>query len=151
MWSVVRDSGTLEPNSPYAYLMLAAHFAETCVLAERDGRVVGFVAAFRSPAQPESAFVWQIGVLPETRGHGVGKELLKRLLARPACREVRYLEATVAPSNRASVRLFRGLARDVGAPCAVLPGFTPEMFPAGAHESEDLFRIGPLKVAHEPS
>lgn len=145
IWSLVQESAALEANSAYSYLLLGAHFAETCVVAERDGRVVGFVSAFLSPAQPEVVFVWQIGVAREARGQGVGKELLKRLLGRPACRGVRYLEATVAPSNRASAALFRAVARELSTGCAVVPGFASELFPDGAHEREDLLRIGPLR------
>ena len=134
----------MELNSPYSYLLSAAYFAETSVIAEQDGRLAGFVWAFRSPPEPQALFVWQIGVASDARGEGLGKQLLKRLLARPACRGVRYLEATVTPSNTASAALFRALARELDAPCAVTPAFPSESFPGGAHEPEDLFRIGPI-------
>lgn len=147
MWALVRDIGTLEPNSAYCYLLMGAHFAETCLLAERDGEPVGLVVGFRSPAQPEVVFVWQVGVREDARGQGVAQELLRRLLAQRACAGVRFLEATVAPSNRASAALFRGLARDLGVPCAVTPAFPSELFPEGAHEREDLYRVGPLAGA----
>ncbi|MFQ5973352.1 MAG: diaminobutyrate acetyltransferase [Alphaproteobacteria bacterium] len=144
LWTLVHEIGTLEPNSAYCYLLLGAHFAETCVLAEHAGAPVGFVAAFRSPVQPEVVFVWQIGVREDARGRGVARELLRRLLERPACAGVRFLEATVTPSNHSSAALFRGLARHLGVPCSVTPGFPSDLFPEGAHEREDLYRIGPL-------
>lgn len=144
IWSLVRNCGTLEANSAYAYLVLGAHFAETSVIAERGGRLAGFVWGFLSPSDPDALFVWQIGVAAEARGEGVGRELLKRLLSRPACDDVRYLEATVTPSNDASAALFRAVARDLEAPCVVTQGFPREVFPEGAHEPEKLFRIGPI-------
>uniref|UniRef100_A0A0G4I658 N-acetyltransferase domain-containing protein n=1 Tax=Chromera velia CCMP2878 TaxID=1169474 RepID=A0A0G4I658_9ALVE len=34
---LVRSAGTLEPNTTYAYLLLAFFFSDTCVVAEADG------------------------------------------------------------------------------------------------------------------
>lgn len=145
VWRLVSDSGTLEANSCYAYLLLCTHFAETCLVAEVNGELVGFVAAYRPPTRPDAIFVWQIGVRSSARGAGLGKRLLKELLALPACRDARYLEATVAPSNEASQRLFRGAARDLDTTCEVGPGFLATDFAPTAHEAEELFHIGPLR------
>ena len=102
------------------------------------------MSAFISPVAPDTVFVWQIGVAETDRGRGVARRLLLHLLARPACRNVVALEATVAPSNSASRGMFRSVAEALDAPFSVLPGFTPELFPGGAHETEDLVRIAPL-------
>jgi len=144
VWELVRSSGELEPNTPYCYILFAEHFAETCVLAERDGRVVGAVVGFMSPRRPDSVFVWQIGVSAAERGRGLAKKLIAQLLARPCCRAANYLEATVGVSNDASERLFRSVARDLGASCAVTEGFGEDLFPGGGHEAERLFKIGPI-------
>lgn len=147
MWRLARDSGMLEVNTPYSYLLLAQHFADTCVVAERGGEVVGFVSAFVSPSAHDTVFVWQVGVAHEERGQGVAKKLLHHLLARPACRRVRRLEATVTPSNTASRALFESVARDLDVPFTVYPGFGTELFPGNGHEKEELIRIGPLPRA----
>ena len=60
--------------------------------------------------------------------------------------EVNYLEATVTPNNEASRKLFKGFARRMETSCKISPTYLAESdFPAvePAHESEDLFRIGP--------
>ncbi|MGB8275605.1 MAG: diaminobutyrate acetyltransferase [Alphaproteobacteria bacterium] len=144
LWSLAKDSGSLDLNSPYAYLMLGAHFADTCAIAERGAKPVAFVSAFVSPLRPETLFVWQVAVAAEERGQGLAKQLLKHVLARPACRRVRYLEATVTPSNKGSAALFRALARELGVPCRVTPGLSADLFPGGAHEPEDAFLVGPM-------
>lgn len=145
MWSLVRDSGALDLNSPYAYLLVCSHFAGTSVVAEAGGRLVGFVASYRPPPKPETVFVWQIGVDAAARGQGLGGRLLSAVLERPGCRGVRFLEATVTPSNDASRALFEGFARRRGAPCREEPGFGSELFPADPpHEPEGLLRIGPF-------
>jgi len=142
---LVEDSGGLEPNTCYAYLLLCTHFADTCLVAERGGELVGFVAAYRPPSRPESIFVWQIGISPDARGEGLAKRLLQHLVSLPACRDAIHLEATVAPSNLASQRLFKGFARDRGVDCQVGPGFHRHDFGPLVHEAEELFRIGPLR------
>jgi L-2,4-diaminobutyric acid acetyltransferase len=145
MRALVEASGVLEPNSLYAYLLLCTHFAETCLVAERDGCMQGFVAAYLPPSDPVSVFVWQIGVSGEARGKGIGMRLLDTLWRLPACAQVRYLAATVTPSNRASHRLFTAFARERGAACKVQPHFTSEHFGSVDHEEEELYRIGPLR------
>lgn len=150
LWALVRATGVLEPNSAYAYLLLSTHFASTGMVAERDGRLVGFVSAYVPPSRPDAVFVWQIGVHPDAQGAGLGRRMLLELLARPACASAKYLEATVGVSNRASERLFRSVARILETGCEVTPWFLPEHFPASesgatAHEAEPLYRIGPLR------
>lgn len=147
LWKLAQHSSVLELNSAYAYLLLARHFADTCVIAEHRAQPVGFVSAFISPAARDVVFVWQIAVNAAERGQGLGQHLLHHLLARPACRDVRSLEATVARSNKASQALFRSVARSLRVPVAVGPGFAPELFPGSLHECEDLIRVGPLPRA----
>ena len=153
LWRLADAGGTLEVNSPYTYILLSDHFADTCVIAERDGVPTGFVAGYMIPTRNDTVFVWQIGVAPEARGRGLAKALLTALLEQTRKLGVRYLEATVTPSNKASEALFRAFARDHGAACTLDPGYTEDLFPGGAHEPERSFRIGPLprRAAAPPS
>lgn len=146
VWALVRESGALEPNTCYAYLLLCTHFAETCLVAEGAGEsgLLGFVAAYRPPTDGEAVFVWQIGVAPEARGRRLASHLLDALVGLPACAGVRFLEATVGESNEASDRLFRAFARRHGVPCRVAPCFRGAHFGPLEHEDEPLYRIGPL-------
>jgi L-2,4-diaminobutyric acid acetyltransferase len=145
MWELAQ--GQVDSNSPYAYLLLAEYFSESCVLAESQGRPVGFVTGFRRPDEPETQFIWQIVVGPEARGVGLGSRMLDELVdaglhSVPAAR---CLEATVTPDNTASQRLFRSFARRRGVDCIEETLFRPEDFPgrAGHHDAEIRFRIGP--------
>ncbi|HLU61470.1 MAG TPA: diaminobutyrate acetyltransferase [Gammaproteobacteria bacterium] len=149
MYAFVRDHGVLELNSAYCYMIMAKHFGPHCVIAEvadqADGavgrRFAGFVLAYRPPAQPEDIFVWQIGVLPELRGRGIGRKMLGHLLTLPANRGVQYITATVARDNEPSRKLFRGLAEDMNVRCEESEFFSADAFPE-SHVAEDLFRIG---------
>lgn len=144
IWQLVRDSGVLDVNSLYCYLLLCRQFRDTCLVAEEAGEVLGFVTAFRPPAQPEVIFVWQIGVGASARGRGIAARLLDHLLRLPACGDVRWLETTVTPDNHASRALFHSAARRWGTRCEVLPGLGPELFPGTGHQPEKLHRIGPI-------
>ncbi len=144
IWRLVRDCNVLENNSSYAYLLACRHFADTCVVACDNGGIFGFIVAYRPPNQREIIFVWQIGVTAAARGCGMGRRMLQHLVDSPACRGVRFVEATVAPSNVASRKLFARFANDLSVPLQFKPGFCADDFGAPAHEDETLLRIGPL-------
>ncbi len=154
---LVRDSEALETNSLYAYLLVCTHFGGTSVVADAtgeqtdnepdhptDNKLDGFVAAYRPPTGSDSVFVWQVGVRDRARGRGLASSLLDAVLELPGCDGVRFLEATVAPSNHASDRLFRSLADRRGVECVVTDYIKAEHFGPESHEDERLYRIGPF-------
>lgn len=145
IWRIVKESGTLDLNSAYLYLLLCKDFSETCVVAEQNGRLVGFVTGYRPPQHKEVIFLWQVGVDLACRGQGLGKRMVKAFLRSEGARGAAHLETTISPSNQASQALFRGIARELGAGVEVTPCFVATDFPTGKeHEAEELYRIGPL-------
>jgi L-2,4-diaminobutyric acid acetyltransferase len=114
------------------------------VVAEEGGELLGAVIGFRPPDAPDTLFVWQIMVAERGRNRGLGRRMLLWLARHNAAPGVRYLAATVTPSNQASQRMFRGFARAVGAACEESLLFPAALFPGGGHEEERLFRIGPF-------
>jgi L-2,4-diaminobutyric acid acetyltransferase len=145
IWQLVRADGTLELNSAYAYVLTGAHFGATSVVAHHDGKIAGFVWAYILPDRPDTVFVWQIGVAQSSRGLGLGSAMLQEILRRPECGQVKQLEATVTPSNLASMALFRSFARRQGGEFDLLLGFDSQLFPDPKHEAELLVRIGPFE------
>ena len=145
MWRVARESGVLEENAEYTYHMFTHYFSEASIVAEKDGEVVGFIAGFRPPDHPDTAFVWQIAVAPAARGEGLARLMIHGVL-RGLAPGVRYLEATVSPSNEPSQRTFHGIARDLDAPCSEEILFPGDRFHGPSHEDEVLFRIGPIEA-----
>ena len=152
IWQIVNDSGVLDRNSSYAYLLFCRHFGATSVVAELAGEVGGFITAFRPPGREEVVFVWQVAVDEALRGRRVARRMLHALVRLPGCEGVRFLETTVTPSNEPSRKLFRSFARHESAECSVGTGFTADQFPEGGHEAaEELFRIGPFDRGRDPS
>ena len=146
----MHDLGVLDVNSAYAYMLIGEHHADTSVVAEIDGELVGFITAYILPAHPDIVFVWQVGVAEAGRGRGLATRMLFEILARDACQNVRYLDTTIGPSNDPSIALFRGLARRLETDVAESELFSSDMFgdfDDEPHEPEILFRIGPFDRA----
>ncbi|WP_348762333.1 diaminobutyrate acetyltransferase [uncultured Salinisphaera sp.] len=148
---LVHQLGVLDINSAYAYMLIGEHHAGTSVVAEIDGELVGFISAYLLPADPETVFVWQVGVAKAGRGKGLATRMLVEILKRPACADVRYLDTTIGPTNEPSQALFRGLARRLDTGMEENELFSAELFdafdegePHDPHEPEILFRIGPF-------
>ncbi|GED11188.1 diaminobutyrate acetyltransferase [Cellulosimicrobium cellulans] len=138
MWRVARDSGELDLNSSYAYLLLAQHFADTCRVAVVEGEVVGFVSGYLLPDDPSRLFVWQVAVAEEHRGQGVAGQLLDSVVdASPGLVSV---ITTVAQENVASRALFVRWAARRGATITTRPLFTADQFP-DAHVDEPMLVI----------
>ncbi len=142
--ALVAQCKPLDVNSKYAYMLLCTHFAETCVVAQVDSRVAGFVSSYTKPREASVLFVWQVAVRADARGQGLGSRMLSELMDREPCRNVRWIETTITPSNRASWALFEGFARRHEASCAQKPLFQAEHFGGSEHEEERLLRIGPF-------
>jgi len=145
IWKLVRESGVLDPNSTYAYLMACKHFSETSVVAVDAGKIIGFAIAFPLPRAADTLFIWQIGVDEMHRGKGMALNMIEDLLARYTSRHFTYLEATVSPNNRSSAALFKKVAKTFHTDCVTEECFPAQLFPDQQHEAEWTYRIGPLK------
>ncbi|BAQ09046.1 lL-2,4-diaminobutyric acid acetyltransferasee [Bacillus sp. OxB-1] len=146
IWQLIKETGVLDLNSSYSYLMWSKYFDETSIVVEADGQgIVGFISGFIPPKASDTLFIWQVAVDASQRGKGIASHMLQSILRRDACRNIRCLEATVSPSNKASDALFRKLARDLGTGCRVTECFTEEQFPGAGHEAEWLYTIGPFE------
>lgn len=142
MWRIAKDSAVLDANSSYAYLLWCRDFASTSVVAELNGRIVGYVIGFVRPQAPDTVFVWQIAVERSQRGRGTGAELLHVLLNSVAAQGVSVLETTISPDNLASIAMFTSVARTRDAAITKRPLFDAGVFP-DSHAPEDLYRIEP--------
>lgn len=141
---LVRRCGQLDANSTYAYLLLCTHFAKTCVVARKDGDVIGFVSAYLKPDADDTLFIWQVVVAPDARRNGLANDMLRDLLRRSHLRNIRFIEATIGPTNEASRNLFIGFSREIDSPCEIKAGFSKSLFKREHHEDEYLLRIGPI-------
>lgn len=143
IWQIAKDSRVLDTNSSYAYLLWCRDFPGTTVVAEVDGKVVGFVIGYLRPERPDTVFVWQVAVSASQRGRGTGTAMIENLLDRVATRGVTALETTISPDNPASIAMFAAVARHRDAEFTKRPLFEPDVFP-DEHAAEDLYEISPI-------
>lgn len=143
LWTIARDTNTLDLNSSYAYLLWCRDFADTTVVCEVDGAVVGFATGYLRPAAPGALFVWQVGVDSAHRGQRLALGMLRWLHRRAAPLGASRIETTISPDNTASQALFQALARTLGTDITHQPLFHPADFPTGgSHQPEDLYTVG---------
>lgn len=143
LWRIARDSGTLDLNSAYSYLLWCRDFASTSVVARSGADVTGFVMGYLRPDAMDTFVVWQIAVDRGRQGTGLARRMLNHLADRLTPRGARFLEATVTPDNEPSARLFTAFARDRGAAVEWRELFAADLF-SEPHEPENLVRIGPI-------
>lgn len=140
VWELIRDCEPLDENSMYCNLVQADHFSDTCVVAELDGDVVGWVSGHMIPNE-DAFFVWQVAVGPEARGMGLGRKMLLHLMQREACQDASELRTTITRDNDASWALFRSFARSVGGTLKHAPHFTQDEHFDGRHDTEHMVTI----------
>lgn len=141
VWKLVAACPPLDQNSMYMNLVQCTHFADTCILAECEGNLLGWISGHIPPESPNTLFIWQVAVHSDARGLGLGKRMLKGLLRRPVCKPVTQMETTITRSNDASWGLFRSFARDMGGDLSDAPHFEREAHLDGQHATEHLVTI----------
>jgi L-2,4-diaminobutyric acid acetyltransferase len=144
VYHLIERCPPLDTNSRYCNLLQCTHFADTAIVAERNGEMVGFVSGYVDPRRTDTLFVWQVAVDPECRGQRLATRMLTKLLERESCRGVRYLTTSITPDNTASQRTFRALADALDANLTTTPWLSSQRHFEGCHDPEDLIRIGPF-------
>jgi ribosomal protein S18 acetylase RimI-like enzyme len=98
------------------------HFRDTSFVAEADGELVGFLCGFLSQTYPGQAYVHFVGVRPDQRGGGLGRELYERFFAaaRAAGRDV--VRCVTSPRNEESIAFHRRLGFEIEAEAADYDG-----------------------------
>jgi len=143
---LVASCKPLDENSVYCNLLQCSHFSSTCCLAEIDGRIMGFVSAYRLPENPDTLFIWQVAVSKEARGNGLAGRMIESLLSRQSCEGVHFIEATITADNKASWGLFEGLAKKLSTELSRGDLFDCDQHFNGQHQSELRMRLGPIAV-----
>jgi L-2,4-diaminobutyric acid acetyltransferase len=128
-------------NSRYTYFLLARDFSDTCVVAEHEGKIIGFSTGYVPPNRQDTFFNWETVVKRGYRGCGLQKRLL---LHQIKMANTAYFEGTVNPSNGASKRNFAKLAELLKTKIETKVLFSEEDFGNDGHEAEVLYRIGPI-------
>ena len=109
------------------------------MVAEENKKIVAFSSGYIPPLRPDTFFSWEVIVAKDYRGNGLQKTMLLNQISQ---KNVRFLEATVNPSNEVSIKNYREIAQLLNAQCRETLLFAEEDFENDGHEAEVLFRIG---------
>ncbi|WP_116599198.1 diaminobutyrate acetyltransferase [Primorskyibacter marinus] len=131
----------LDENSMYCNLIQCDHFADTCIVAEQDGQIVGWISGHIPPSQEDTLFVWQVAVHPDARGIGLAGRMLADLIERDELDDVKQIQTTITGDNDASWGLFKGFAKRIGADVSDEPHFTRKDHFDGRHATEHMVTI----------
>ncbi len=141
VWELVKACKPLDENSMYCNLVQCDHFRDTCVVAEVDGNIAGWVSGYVLPDDNSTLFIWQVAVSPAARGLGLGRKMLSHLKDRGACANIERLQTTITSDNDASWALFRSFAEKQGGTLKSEPYFTQEDHFRGKHDTENMVTI----------
>jgi len=104
-----------ENYSTYFFMELYRNFPETFIVAEEDGKVIGYImcrieSGFSGFSFVKKGHVISIAVLPDYRRRGVGEALLKEALqAMVTHYSVKECYLEVRVSNTPAINLYRKL------------------------------------------
>ena len=82
---------------------LFEHFGDTCLIVERDERLVAFLVGFLSQRLPGVGYVHYAGVHPDHRGAGLGRDMYARFAALVRARGAAALLAETGAWNTRSI------------------------------------------------
>lgn len=144
VWGLINECPPLDANSLYCNLLQCSHFGDTCILAERNQKAVGWVSGYHPPGDPETLFIWQVAIHKSARGEGLGKTMINALIADPKTGPVRRVQTTITKDNKASWALFRSIAKTLDAKFVEHSWFERDREFEGMHDTEHLVTIGPF-------
>jgi ribosomal protein S18 acetylase RimI-like enzyme len=103
-WWGGRDMAPMLPK------LFFLHFEGTSFVAEReDGQLAGFLVGFVSQTDPDEAYIHFVGVDPEERGSGLGRELYERFFEAARARGCTVARCVTSPANEVSVGFHTAL------------------------------------------
>ncbi|WP_371876175.1 diaminobutyrate acetyltransferase [Vibrio sp. HB161653] len=144
---LIANCPPLDENSSYCNFLQTGHFTKTCLMAEKDGVLAGFISGYRKPETPSTLFVWQVAVNPDFRGQGLAFQMLKQLLGQAHLHDISRVETTITKDNQGSWRLFEKLDKLHGQQGKVTTFLDQKKHFKGLHDTEYLYQI-PLKPSH---
>lgn len=79
------------------------HFRDTCLLAEENGKIVGFVMGFLSQSEPDESYIRIVMVDPAWRGKGVARALYEEFFKRVVTLGRYVIRCVTAPRKKDSI------------------------------------------------
>ncbi|MFK7991802.1 MAG: N-acetyltransferase family protein [Sandaracinaceae bacterium] len=131
------------PSSERAHPVFFYELGDQALIAEEDGEVIGFLLGFLAPKAPPVAYVHLVGIHPDHRRRGVGKQLYETFMERSRAAGADRLKAITTVGNEGSVRFHEALGfqtnerRDYAGPGRSRVVFEKGLTPNGSGSGND--------------
>ena len=79
------------------------HFTNTSFIAEKEGKLVGFLIGFLSQSYSNEAYIHFVGVHPDYRKHAVGKQLYNQFFNVAKQNGRNIVRCVTSPVNKVSI------------------------------------------------
>jgi ribosomal protein S18 acetylase RimI-like enzyme len=79
------------------------HFASTSYAVEKGGEIIAFLVGFVSQTDPDAAYIHFVGVHPDHRRKGLGKELYELFFSHVRERGCTTVRCITSPVNKVSI------------------------------------------------
>lgn len=79
------------------------HFHDTSFIAESAGERIGFLIGFRSQTFPNEAYIHFVGVHPDFRKDGVGRQLYEQFFSAARSQDCKIVRSVTSPLNKTSI------------------------------------------------
>ena len=107
IYEFVKKCPPLETYGEHFYKIILRYFGDTSIVAvDSEGKIVGFSFGFVSQKDPETFFIWQIGIREGMRGTGTGSKLIEGIINSAKEKRCKRIELTVDTTNTASQKFF---------------------------------------------
>ncbi|MBX3269287.1 MAG: GNAT family N-acetyltransferase [Sandaracinaceae bacterium] len=97
------------PSSERAHPVFFYELGSHALIAEEDGEVVGFLLGLVTEDAPRVAYVHLVGINPDHRRRGVGKQLYARFTERARGAGAATMKAITTVGNEGSIRFHEAL------------------------------------------
>ncbi len=79
------------------------HFKNTSFIVEEEGKIIGFLIGFLSQFYSNEAYIHFVGIDPEYRGKGIGKQLYNQFFDVIKQNGRNIVRCVTSPVNKASI------------------------------------------------
>jgi len=79
------------------------HFKNTSFIVEEEGEIIGFLVGFLSQSYSNEAYIHFVGIHPEYRGKGIGKQLYNQFFDTIKQNGRNIVRCVTSPVNKASI------------------------------------------------
>jgi len=107
VWWGGRDMAPMLPK------LFFLHFEGTSFVAEDGDDLVGFLCGFLSQTEQDEAYIHFVGVAPDRRGEGLGRDLYERFFEEVGGHGRKSVLCVTSPVNQESVAFHEALGFEV--------------------------------------